>query len=451
MNFVNRLHDQRVHNRRVRVLSEQLAELIPQGARVIDIGCGDGLLAHLIKQKRPDIRIRGVDLLVRNQTHIPVEAFDGRLIPYADASFDVVTFVDVLHHTEDPMALLREAVRVSSKAIVIKDHICNGLLAGPTLRFMDWVGNAHHGVTLPYNYWPQWKWLEAFDTLGLTIEFWKKDLSLYPWPAGWVFGRSLHFAARLNLEAKPRKSSKPMFDAPLPGEGSKPDMVRIAQPDACCADAWEAAYLRFETPEQEIRKFTRRLVEVGAVRWPRDAEIVELFCGRGNGLNALSKLGFTRLAGVDLSASLLAQYTGPGKVYVSDCRKLPFDDRSKDIVIIQGGLHHLLTLPNDLEQTLSQGNRVLKNDGLFVVVEPWLTPFLSFVHAICRNSIAKRLSRKVDALATMIHYEQQTYEQWLTQSGAIINLLQKYFNADRCSFAWGKLIFVGRRKDGVHK
>ena len=67
------------------------------------------------------------------------------------------------------------------------------------------------------------------------------------------------------------------------------------------ADPWEAAYLRFETPEQEIQKFIRRLHHLGAEEWPRDSEIVELFCGRGNGLHALERLGFTRLEGVDLS------------------------------------------------------------------------------------------------------------------------------------------------------
>jgi hypothetical protein len=68
---------------------------------------------------------------------------------------------------------------------------------------------------------------------------------------------------------------------------------------------WETAYSRFESPEQEIQKFTRRLNKLGAANWPRDADIVELFCGRGNGLHALSQLGFTRLEGVDLSADEL--------------------------------------------------------------------------------------------------------------------------------------------------
>ena len=46
-------------------------------------------------------------------------------------------------------------------------------------------------------------------------------------------------------------------------------------------DPWEAAYIRFETPQQEIRKFLRRLRKLGATELPRDAHVVELFCGRG--------------------------------------------------------------------------------------------------------------------------------------------------------------------------
>lgn len=229
MSLIGRIHGRFAYDRRVHTLASHLAELIPQKAKVLDIGCGDGLIAHLIMQQRPEVKITGVDVLLREKTFIPIETFDGRVVPFADDSFDIAMFVDVLHHTEDPMILLCEAVRVAREVVVIKDHACNGLFANSTLRFMDWVGNARHGVTLPYNYWPQWKWLEAFDTLGLAIDVWKKDLSLYPWPAGLVFDRSLHFAARLGLGAKPRKSRPPIGGAPLQGEVSKPDMVRIAQ------------------------------------------------------------------------------------------------------------------------------------------------------------------------------------------------------------------------------
>src|SRR6266567_7238750 len=85
------------------------------------------------------------------------------------------------------------------------------------------------------------------------------------------------------------------------------------------SDPWEAAYLRFETPEQEIHKFIARLKRLRARQWPRDAEIVELFCGRGNGLIALQLLGFTRLEGVDLSPRLLAQRSEERRVG-KECR-----------------------------------------------------------------------------------------------------------------------------------
>jgi len=207
MSLMGRLHGQYVHNRRVRILRDSLSELIPQGARVLDVGCGDGLLARLILDQRPDIQISGIDVLVRDQTGISVTGFNGSFIPFGDKSFDAVMFVDVLHHTEDPMVLLREAARVASKAILIKDHRLDGLLARPTLRFMDWVSNHPHGVVLPYNYWPHQRWHESFAKLNLEVGIWKEDLQLYPPVADWIFGRSLHFISRLDLQVEPRDTT----------------------------------------------------------------------------------------------------------------------------------------------------------------------------------------------------------------------------------------------------
>ncbi len=220
--------------------------------------------------------------------------------------------------------------------------------------------------------------------------------------------------------------------------------LEYARKSAVPADPWEAAYLRFETPEQEIRKFVKRLRALGVSKWPRDAEIVELFCGRGNGLRALQSLGFTRVEGADLSASLVAQYRGNAKCYVCDCRELLFADQSKDALIVQGGLHHLLSLPDDLEQTLAQMHRVLRKDGRVVLVEPWLTPFLRLAHFGCASPTARRLSNKVDALAVMIEHERRTYEQWLSQPDLIRDAVRKHFVPSQQSAAWGKWSFVGK-------
>jgi ubiquinone/menaquinone biosynthesis C-methylase UbiE len=208
-------------------------------------------------------------------------------------------------------------------------------------------------------------------------------------------------------------------------------------------DPWEAAYLRFETPEEEIQKFTARLNRLGAREWPREAEIVELFCGRGNGLIALERLGFTRLEGVDLSPRLIAQYKCSAKCTVADCRKLPFADRSKDVLIVQGGLHHLPELPGDLEQTFSEMQRVLRKTGRVLFVEPWQTPFLAFVHFVCRISLIRKISVKMDALATMVEHEIRTYTQWLSQPEVIKKAACAHFVPVHESFGWGKWNFVG--------
>ena len=105
---------------------------------------------------------------------------------------------------------------------------------------------------------------------------------------------------------------------------------------SCCDVVWEAAYQQFETAEEEVRKFRKRLLGLGALQWPRDSRILELFCGRGNGLRALASLGFTCLSGVDLSETLLKGYDGPADLYVGDCRYLKLSDGSIDIVIVQG-------------------------------------------------------------------------------------------------------------------
>ena len=190
------LHDRIVHSRRVRVLASQLAPLLPHSASVLDVGAGDGRLAHAILDQRPDIRMRGVDVLVRPDAAVPVETFDGHRLPYGDRTFDVAMCVDVLHHAADPRALLHEAARVGCR-VLLKDHLRDGWLAASTLRLMDTVGNRRHGVALPFNYLSRAEWSRAYEALGLEIDAWTSRVPLYPWPASLVFGRGLHFIAML--------------------------------------------------------------------------------------------------------------------------------------------------------------------------------------------------------------------------------------------------------------
>jgi SAM-dependent methyltransferase len=187
------------------VLSGHFAELIPASHTVLDVGCGDGLIDTLILQRRPDLQLEGVDVLVRPGARIPVTPFDGKRLPFGDRSWDTVLFCDVLHHTNDPAGLLREAARVARRSILIKDHTVEGFLARPTLRFMDFIGNAPHGVVLPYNYWTRRQWEEAFSSCRLVVKELRTSLGLYPRWADPIFGRALHFVATCEV---PERSDK---------------------------------------------------------------------------------------------------------------------------------------------------------------------------------------------------------------------------------------------------
>lgn len=199
MPLIRSVHHAQVHGRRVTVLAGHLAGLMPSAASVLDIGTGDGLLARRVLAHRRDLQWTAVDTLPRPQAYVPVKIFDGRQLPFPDKTFDVALFVDVLHHADDPMALLREAVRVTRGSLLIKDHLREGVLAGPTLRFMDWIGNASWGVQLPYNYWDAGQWEAACQQLHLRPAHVRRALGLYPWWADWCFGRSLHFISKLDL------------------------------------------------------------------------------------------------------------------------------------------------------------------------------------------------------------------------------------------------------------
>lgn len=197
LEVLGRVHGAAVHGRRVRVIVGHLAAMIPEGARVLDVGSGDGSVAALLMAQRADLRIEGVDVLLRPGAAIPTRAFDGMTLPCGDDEYDVVMMVDVLHHALEQERLLAECARVARDAVVLKDHFRRGLAANSTLRFMDWVGNRAHGVALPYRYLSPEEWARLYARVGLEVVEVHERLGLYPAPWTWLFDRSLHLVALL--------------------------------------------------------------------------------------------------------------------------------------------------------------------------------------------------------------------------------------------------------------
>lgn len=197
LSWIARSHRAFVSGRRTRVLAETLAPVVPRNASVLDVGCGDGAVATLLAERRPDITIEGVEIAPRPNCAIPCRPFDGNHLPFPDGSFDACLFVDVLHHTSDVTQLLCEAARVARTCVLLKDHLCENAFDHAILRAMDWISNRPHGVILTYNYQSLENWKRHFAACRLEVGQLSTALRLYPFPFSLLFGREMHFVTQL--------------------------------------------------------------------------------------------------------------------------------------------------------------------------------------------------------------------------------------------------------------
>jgi methionine biosynthesis protein MetW len=103
---------------------DAIAALVPQGARVLDLGCGDGaLLAHLQHTRGctgygVEIDDANVLACVQHGVNVIQLNLDEGLALFEDASFDVVLQIDTLQHLRNAEVMLRETARVGKVGIV---------------------------------------------------------------------------------------------------------------------------------------------------------------------------------------------------------------------------------------------------------------------------------------------------------------------------------------------
>ena len=103
---------------------QAIASLVPQGARVLDLGCGDGAMLAFLQQTRScsgyGIEIDDANVLacVKRGVNVIQLNLDEGLAMFDDASFDVVLQIDTLQHLRNAEVMLRETARVGKTGIV---------------------------------------------------------------------------------------------------------------------------------------------------------------------------------------------------------------------------------------------------------------------------------------------------------------------------------------------
>ena len=101
-----------------------IAQLVPVGSRVLDLGCGDGALLTYLQSTRGctgyGIEIDDANVLacVKRGVNVIQLNLDEGLALFDDASFDVVLQIDTLQHLRNAEVMLRETVRVGRLGIV---------------------------------------------------------------------------------------------------------------------------------------------------------------------------------------------------------------------------------------------------------------------------------------------------------------------------------------------
>lgn len=113
-----------MHDVRARPDLNAIAELVTEGSRVLDLGCGTGeLLAYLIEAKA--VRGTGIELheeavldcVGKGLTVVQGNLNDG-LEDYPDQSVDYVILSQTLHYLNRPVRVLREMMRVGRQVVV---------------------------------------------------------------------------------------------------------------------------------------------------------------------------------------------------------------------------------------------------------------------------------------------------------------------------------------------
>lgn len=188
-NKTRHLLDLRAHH-----VAKQLQHFLI-GKSLLDVGTGDGMVSWNIRSHFERHFLVDVVKYLDPRVQLPFQPYnEGTPIPCDNRSFDTTILTNVLHHSLDPMFLLKESVRVTRHRLIIIESVCadtermgqkevpfclNADEQFVYTSFFDWFYNRvlHSDVPAPFNFLPPQKWDRIFNDLGLQAQH-RQDLGI---------------------------------------------------------------------------------------------------------------------------------------------------------------------------------------------------------------------------------------------------------------------------------
>lgn len=158
-----------VLNNMAKARCRECEPFIKKGFRVLDLGCGTGIVGLAIKNYF-QAEVLGADVADQRTVDIPFQLINGKTLPFPDNSFDVVYIAHVLHHTKNHLDLLKESKRISKNKIIIYEDLPEGYLSNLFCQIHGFLFNIIGMFNREKTYFKQEeRWMEIFNSLGLQV------------------------------------------------------------------------------------------------------------------------------------------------------------------------------------------------------------------------------------------------------------------------------------------
>jgi ubiquinone/menaquinone biosynthesis C-methylase UbiE len=361
--------------------------------RCLDIGCSIGIISAFLADRMGStigLDINGEALIIAHQRkrkdNLNFLLGDAIKLPFADASFDIVICSQVYEHVSNSRVLISEIWRVlkagglcffsgPNKLSIIEVHY--------SLPFLHWLpqplanlylritGRGVEYVERPLTYWQLRRILQSFEIHDYTIEIIAdpqrysctdeiKENSWIRRIPKWILRRFLFLMPNYNWVLR------------------KPEIAFQSVPP----EIYNREYFLTECEGHEEFMITHGRVLIPRLRVALElakvkarTKVLDIGCGRGEVTFHCAYLG-AEAHGINYSAAALQIANSiraelidiPTKdvhLYQANACSLPFANRSFDIVFMLDIVEHLY--PKELNQTLQEAHRVLKENGKLIV------------------------------------------------------------------------------------